>query len=83
MISYSEIFNKNYNKKKLINLYIDLLYNNNNNITMELNNYKYINETYKLPFWFDFTDIDWLRYYAMKNNKEIKEPTEKTLKEGL
>ena len=50
---------------------------------MELNNYKYINETYKLPFWFDFTDIDWLRYYAMKNNKEIRESTKKTLKEGI
>ncbi len=50
---------------------------------MELSNYKYINEIYKLPYWFDFTDIDWLRYYAMKNNKQIIEPTKEIFEKGV
>lgn len=50
---------------------------------MELNNFKYINEIYKLPHWFDFTDIDWIRYYPMKNNKIIMEPTIEIFEKGI
>ena len=47
-----------------------------------LDNYKYINETYKLPYWFD-NDIDWVRYYAIKNNKEIRKPTKESIEKGI
>ena len=50
---------------------------------MELSNYKYINETYKLPYWFCFMDIDWPRYYATKNNKKIIEPTKKSIEKNI
>ena len=31
--------------------------------------YKYISENYMLPKWFNYNDIDWVRYYPSKNGK--------------
>ena len=32
-------------------------------------NYQFICDKYILPIWFDYRDIDWIRYYPMKNDK--------------
>ena len=32
-------------------------------------NYQFISDKYILPIWFDYRDIDWIRYYPMKNDK--------------
>ncbi len=42
-------------------------------------NYQYICDNYMLPEWFIYNDIDWLRYYPMKDKKIIKKDTEKNL----
>ena len=34
-------------------------------------NYKYIHKNYMLPKWFIHNDIDWHRYYPLKNGKYI------------
>ena len=53
------------------------------NIMTNLNNYNHIAEIYKLPYWFDYVDIDWIRYYAMKNKKEIRKPTKESIERGI
>lgn len=35
-------------------------------------NYQYLCDKYMLPKWFDHKDIDWIRYYPMKNDKMYK-----------
>ena len=40
-------------------------------------NYQYICDNYMLPEWFIYNDIDWLRYYPMKDKKIIEKDTEK------
>lgn len=35
-------------------------------------NYQYICDKYILPIWFDYRDIDWIRYYPMKDGKMYK-----------
>jgi hypothetical protein len=35
-------------------------------------NYQYLCDKYMLPKWFDHCDIDWIRYYPMKDNKMYK-----------
>ncbi len=32
-------------------------------------NYQYLCDNYILPEWFNYNDIDWIRYYPMKNEK--------------
>lgn len=34
---------------------------------MTAQNYEYISKNYRLPSWFDYDDIDWLRYYPCKD----------------
>ena len=35
-------------------------------------NYQYLCDKYMLPKWFDHKDIDWIRYYPMKDDKMYK-----------
>ena len=42
-------------------------------------NYQYLNDNYTLPVWFDYYDIDWVRYYPMKDGKIYKYNTKRTI----
>lgn len=42
-------------------------------------NYQYLYNKYMLPEWFNHCDIDWIRYYPMKDNKMYKCNTERTI----
>ena len=44
-------------------------------------NYQYICDKYILPIWFAINDIDWIRYYPMKNDKMYKKIIVKRIKE--
>ena len=44
-------------------------------------NYQYICDKYILPIWFDPRDIDWIRYYPMKDDKMYKKIIVKRIKE--
>jgi hypothetical protein len=48
-------------------------------------NYEYIRKNYTLPIWFISNDIDWIRYYPMKDGKiykcNTKITSEKMIKE--
>jgi len=43
-------------------------------------NYQYICDKYILPIWFDHHDIDWIRYYPMKDDKMYKKTIVKRIK---
>jgi hypothetical protein len=46
---------------------------------MPKTNYKYISENYMLPKWFNYNDIDWVRYYPSKNGKLYIPNTKRTI----
>jgi hypothetical protein len=46
-------------------------------------NYEYISKNYKLPIWFISNDIDWIRYYPMKDGKIYKCNTEITIEKMI
>ena len=50
---------------------------------MSIPNYEYIYKNYKLPEWFVHNDIDWLRYYPMKDKKIYKRNTEITIEKNI
>ena len=46
-------------------------------------NYQYLCDKYILPEWFDHRDIDWVRYYPMKDDKMYKCNTKMIIKTDL
>jgi hypothetical protein len=46
-------------------------------------NYQYICDNYVLPKWFNHCDIDWLRYYPMKDRKMYKRNTKRTIEKMI
>ena len=42
-------------------------------------NYQFLIDKYTLPVWFDYSDIDWVRYYPMKDGKIYKYNTKRTI----
>lgn len=44
-----------------------------------MSNYQYIRENYVLSEWFNYNDIDWFRYYPMKNDKMYACNTKRTI----
>jgi hypothetical protein len=42
-------------------------------------NYEYICKNYTLPEWFNYNDIDWLRYYPAKDGKIYECNTKRTI----
>ena len=44
-------------------------------------NYQYIIDKYILPIWFEYRDIDWIRYYPTKDGKMYKKRIVKRIKE--
>ena len=64
---------------------MELLYKSKMEVIIQHNhtksNYQYIYDKYILPIWFDYRDIDWIRYYPMKDDKIYKKTIEKKIKE--
>jgi len=50
---------------------------------MSNTNYEYIRKNYILPEWFDYNDIDWLRYYPSKDGKIYEHNTKRTIKKMI
>ena len=50
-------------------------------VIIQQSNYQYICDKYILPIWFDYRDIDWIRYYPMKDDKMYKKIIVKRIKE--
>ena len=46
-------------------------------------NYQYLFDNYVLPKWFNHCDIDWLRYYPMKDGKIYEHNTKRTIKKMI
>jgi len=46
---------------------------------MPKTNYKHISENYVLPNWFVYNDIDWVRYYPLKNGKMYIRDTQREI----
>jgi len=46
-------------------------------------NYQYICDNYVLPKWFNHCDIDWFRYYPMKDGKMYKRNTKRTIEKMI
>lgn len=46
-------------------------------------NYEYLYKNYKLPIWFDSDDIDWVRYYPMKNGKIYEYNNKRTIEQNI
>jgi hypothetical protein len=50
---------------------------------MSNSNYNFIRENYMLPKWFNYSDIDWLRYYPMKDGKIYECNTKRTIRKMI
>lgn len=50
---------------------------------MSTPNCEYIYKNYKLPEWFNYNDIDWIRYYPMKDKKIYKRNTKITIEKMI
>lgn len=50
---------------------------------MSYTNYEYIHKNYTLPEWFNYSDIDWLRYYPAKDGKIYECNTKRTIEKMI